>query len=171
VTTIESAFGNTPLAGPILDVLNCVLLMKVQGIQDGLTFVNENAKVQFPRVDNSTANSVQSLSVTQTNESSLAGILNAVVDKWLHSIRQQAIVAGTLFALYCLIVFVGYCRMSYALKRAPPNIGHVIGVSDLASTTRMRGVQNKTEFEVINPFDDGLYLSGPGPTPAAYTKR
>ena len=33
MTTIQSAFGDTPLAGPILDVLNCILLMKVQGIQ------------------------------------------------------------------------------------------------------------------------------------------
>ena len=145
--------------------------MKVQGIQDGLTFVNENAKVLFPRVDNSTANSVQHLSVTQTNGSSLPGVLNAVVDKWLHSIQQQAIVAGVLFALYCLIVFMGYCRMSYALKRVPRNIGNAIGFSDLASTTQVRGFQNKTELEVINPFDDGLYPSGPGPTPASYTKR
>ena len=61
--------------------------------------------------------------------------------------------------------------MSYALKRAPRSIGNAIGVSDMASTTRIRGVQNKTEFEVINPFDDRLYLSGPGPTPATYTKR
>src|SRR5438876_9101203 len=60
VTTIQSVFGNTPLEAPILDVLNCVVLMKIQSIQNGLTFVNEHARVQFPRVDNSSLNVLES---------------------------------------------------------------------------------------------------------------
>jgi hypothetical protein len=168
VTTIQSAFGDTPLAGPVLDVLNCILLMKVQGIQDGLTFVNENAQVQFPRVDTSTTASLENLSVVQsTDGSSLATILNAVVDKWLDSIRQQAIVAGILFSLYCLIVCIGYGRVLYVMKRTARSGGRVTRFWDLRSTT---GLGQKV-LEVTNPFEDAPYPTGPGPTPAVYSKR
>lgn len=145
--------------------------MKVQGIQDGLTFVNENAKVQFPRVDNSTT-SLENLSVVQsTDGTSLAAILDGVADKWLNSIRQQAIVAGVLFALYCLIVIIGYARMSCALKRAPRTIGNGNGFGSLTSTTAFVAVPSHKEFGLINPFEDGSYPSGPGPTPVAFSKR
>lgn len=146
--------------------------MKVQGIQDGLTFVNENAEVQFPRVDNSTTASLENLSVAQsTGGSSLAVILNAVVDKWLGSIRQQAIVAGILFALYCLIVCMGYGRVLYVMKRAALSGGDVTRFWDLRSTSGFGAVQKQKKFETINPFEDTSYPTGPGPTPAVYSKR
>jgi hypothetical protein len=146
--------------------------MKVQGIQDGLTFVNENAQVQLPRVDNSTTASLENLSVVQsTDGSSLAIILNAVVEKWLGSIRQQAIVAGVLFALYCLIVCMGYGRVLYVTKRAARSGGEVRRFWDLRSATGFGGVQKQKEFESTNPFEDASYPTGPGPTPAVYSKR
>jgi hypothetical protein len=171
VTTIQSVFGNTPLAGPILDVVNCVLLLKVQGIQKGLTFVNENAHVQLPRIDDLTTVSLENLSAVQsTGGSALAALLDGVVDKWIGSIRQQAIVSGVLFGLYCLIVFIGYSRMRYALKRAPQTRRDGMAVRELVSRARFVGVQNRKEMELSNPFDDPSSESGPGPTPVAYSK-
>ena len=114
-------FGNTPLEGPILDVLNCVVLMKIQSIQNGLTFVNENARVQFPRVDNSSLNVLESSgpvqSPSQAASSSLLGIMNNLIEKWDIAIRQQAILATILLALYGFVVLMGLARVIYSLLK------------------------------------------------------
>jgi hypothetical protein len=53
-TTLNDTFGGTVLYDPIKEVLNCLIGLKIASFQNGLTWVQENAHVQFPGVANDT---------------------------------------------------------------------------------------------------------------------
>jgi len=162
------------LAQPILDVVNCVLLMKIQGIQDGLTFVNENAKVQFPRLDNSTFNGFANSNLTaqpqpEEGSSSLLGILNSLVTKWDNAIRQQAVFAGILLAIYGIIVLLALTRVICAARKDKKIRGEGGGLDGLSG----RGivwVRNRLRPRHVNPFEDNIFEE-PGPTPSTHRKQ
>ena len=168
-------FANTPLENPVLDVVNCLILMKVEGIQSGLTFINENARVQLPRVDNSSfdlnlATNVSALQAQQDPGSSLADILNGVIVKWQSAIRQQEIVAGFLFSAYVLVILMGLARVFYSLKNRERSRAEGIGVRTLASHG-IRWGRTKMRPDPANPFDDASFECQPGPTPSSYSKE
>ncbi|KAF2433143.1 hypothetical protein EJ08DRAFT_584421 [Tothia fuscella] len=51
---LNQTFGGTPLYDPIKEVFNCLVGIKVEGIQKGLTWVHDNAKISFPTLDKDT---------------------------------------------------------------------------------------------------------------------
>ncbi|KAK9454772.1 hypothetical protein V1511DRAFT_460088 [Dipodascopsis uninucleata] len=53
MSTLNDVFGNTPLYEPIKDVLDCLILFKIEGIENGLTWVQDNAHISLPRVNES----------------------------------------------------------------------------------------------------------------------
>ena len=173
ITTINTVFGDTPLAGPILDVLNCVLLMKIQGIQDGLTFVNENAKVQFPRLDNATfdafASNLSAQTPSEDGSSSLLDILNGLVQKWNDAIRQQAVFAGVLLAIYLLIVGFAVARVSYEVRRTEKPRAEGGGIDGLKNQGIV-WMRNRFRLHQANPFEDPIFEE-PGPTPSIRWKQ
>jgi hypothetical protein len=168
-------FADTPLENPVLDVVNCLILMKVEGIQSGLTFINENARVQLPRVDNSSfdldlATGVSALQSQQDPGSSLADILNGVIVKWQGAIRQQEIVAGLLLSAYVLVILMGLARVFNLLKDRERGRAEGIGVRTLGSHG-IRWGRTKMRPYAMNPFDDGSFECQPGPTPSSHSKQ
>lgn len=179
VTTIKDVFGNTPLEGPILEVLNCVILMKIQGIQDGLTFVNENAKVSLPRVDDSSlglnsTNGVSLQKATQNAGSSLLDIILEVAQKWEEAIHRQLVLAGILLAIYGIVVLMGVARVIYALRTEEKTRGEGGGLSGFAAHGFAWARNRLTPAYRVNPFEDARYQNDPalpGPTPAYNTRH
>jgi hypothetical protein len=51
---LDDTFGGTVLYDPIKEVLNCLVLLKVAGVQKALTWVSENAQINFPLMANDT---------------------------------------------------------------------------------------------------------------------
>ena len=49
---LNTTFGGTILYNPIIGVLNCLILLKFQGFQNALTWVLDNAHVDFPMLAN-----------------------------------------------------------------------------------------------------------------------
>jgi len=178
VTTVKAAFGNTPLEGPVLEVLDCVILMKVEGIQKGLTFVNENARVQFPRVNNSTLNTQNipfapgnqlSPAAGQDLSSPLVDIITRISDKWGTAIRQQAILAGCFLAIYAVVVLMGMARVLFVLKQT----GKTRGEGGKVFKFPVQGIawaRYKVRTERDNPFEDPRFEHEPGPTPSVRAK-
>ncbi|EHK45487.1 uncharacterized protein TrAtP1_003802 [Trichoderma atroviride] len=117
---LEFVFNDTILLGPIKSVLHCVIGLKIESVQKGLTFVHDHAHVEFPLFPNDTfsggANSsvagdsgidsfLASPSDVTTNE-----ISEAVghVTKWLHSnLVQEALMSTGIFLTYVIIVLIG----------------------------------------------------------------
>jgi hypothetical protein len=146
--------------------------MKVEGIQKGLTFVNENAQVSFPRlndsvldIDRSTADVSQSL-----QGSTLGGIIAEVVEKWHKAIQQQALVAGILMGVYGLVMLGGAIRVLYVLRTAPKHRGEGGGTSALPAQG-LAWAKDRFRLYRSNPFDDSPGLTGPGPTPSTLPKQ
>lgn len=124
---LDDAFGDTPLRDPIQDVLNCLIGLKIASFQQGLTWIQDHAHVQFPGVRNDTF-SLGALA-QKSNSSSAAELLadpegktrdevteaiGFVVDKLLSGIRQEAIIAGCLIAIWA---FIAICGLVYALTQ------------------------------------------------------
>lgn len=123
-TLLNETFGGTILYTPIQETLNCLLLLKIQGIEKGLTWVHDNAHVAFPPFDKDvfSLGAAASLSGEPDSESFLASpgsstsddisaAVQHVVDFMYKTIREEAIIATVLFSVYLLIVLIGAGRL------------------------------------------------------------
>lgn len=174
---MQKVFGGTPLQQPVLDVLDCILLMKIEGIQKALTFINENAKVEFPRVDNSTLN-IDSKSAgpdqgslqaaIQDASSSLLDIINRVVDKWQAAVRQQVIVGGIFMAIYGIVVLMGIVGVIHGLRQGKLR-GEGAGIARLPAQG-IAWARSRFRTDNDNPFEDSKFEQQPGPTPVSRPK-
>ncbi|KAG4304862.1 hypothetical protein PORY_001537 [Pneumocystis oryctolagi] len=57
-SSLKQIFGGTILYKPVLEVLNCMLLVKLRGIEKGLTWIYQNARISFPYVPDDILTSV-----------------------------------------------------------------------------------------------------------------
>jgi hypothetical protein len=171
VTTLRAAFSNTVLENPMLDVINCLILMKIEDVQKGLTFVNEHARVTLPRVNESMLGieigNLNDLSSDETGggNSSLSSAITKLVDKWYESIRQEAILAATLLAAYLCVAFLGLSRVIYGLGERSRIRGEGGGTT-VVNTQRMAFLRAKLLPQAASLNGKEVYLTGPGPTPS-----
>jgi hypothetical protein len=120
---LDVAFGNTPLRDPIQEVLNCLILLKVQGIQKALTWVHDNAHINMPALPNDTfsmgalsGESQAFLANPDDNTSDkLTTTVIRVIDYLEAGVRQEAIISSFILLLY---VFVCMCGAGAAFYRA-----------------------------------------------------
>lgn len=126
---LDTAFGKTPLRDPIQEVLNCLILLKVQGIQQAMTWVHDNAHINFPTLPNDTFSvgalaslsgdsSADSSFLVEPNETAsdkITGAVDRVVGFFESGIRTEAVIATVILAVY---VFVCLCGIGAAFYRA-----------------------------------------------------
>lgn len=123
---LNETFGGTVLYTPILDVLNCLVLLKVQGIEKGLTWVHDHAYVELPTFPNNTfslgalaeksndgtASSAGSLLTPGNDEASdkVTAAVAYVIDDMVNSLRTETIISSVLVGLWVAIVLIGIIR-------------------------------------------------------------
>ena len=122
VDVLNDTFGGTVLYTPILDVLNCLVLLKIKGIENGLTWVSDHAYVDFPPIANNTfslgtidkvSGSPSDILSTGPNggaADAITAAMDDVIDFAIKTVRQEAILASCLLIVWFVIVFVGICR-------------------------------------------------------------
>ncbi|KAF7895607.1 uncharacterized protein EAF01_009569 [Botrytis porri] len=121
---LNVTFGGTILYKPIMGVFECLVGLKIAGIEKGLTWVSDHAHVEFPEFqpDVFSLGAAASLSNSTADDNFLANpatsttdeITNAVVKvgKKLEAvIRQEALISTSLVIVYFIIVFVGLVRV------------------------------------------------------------
>jgi len=120
---LETAFNGTILIDPIKTVLYCVIGIKIETMQKGLTWVHDHAHVNFPMFDNNTfsmgakdsVNGDSSLTTFLASPSSVTtdevtGAVKHVVE-WLHKkLIQDALISLGLLLLYVIVVLFGVAR-------------------------------------------------------------
>ena len=130
--TLNVTFGGTVLYEPVKDVLNCLIMLKIEGIQSALTWVSNHAHVDFPLVANDTFSlgTMDKVNDTSSNSSMLAsedGIdagdqISSAVLFVTHAlekaVRQEAIISTCVLLIWVFIVLVGLVRAGYMLSRA-----------------------------------------------------
>jgi hypothetical protein len=109
----------TPLYTPILDVFNCLIGIKVQGIEAGLTWVHDHAQVNLPLLPNNTMTLGDLLSKSNSDASSflsdptsatqdgVTSAINKVGDKVLKTIKQEALVSLMLLLAWLIVLLIG----------------------------------------------------------------
>lgn len=131
---LNDTFGGTILHDPIQGVFDCLIGLKIAGIQKGLDWVSDNAKVSFPLFNNNTFSLGAAASLASDNkdktESFLASPGTEATDKITHAvarvtthiedaIRTEAILSLLIVLLWFVIVLIGLVRALFlACKRS-----------------------------------------------------
>lgn len=146
VDVLNTTFGGTILYEPILDVLNCLVLLKIQGIEQGLTWVSDHAHVDFPLLPNDTfslgaidkvADSQKDVLANAQGDGSAADEITAALYHVIHAlyraVRQEAIISSCVLLIWVLIALIGIGRAGFLMfkggdrdtfaRRQPPHLG------------------------------------------------
>jgi hypothetical protein len=117
---LNTTFGGTPLYDPIKEVFNCLIGLKVQGIEAGLTWVHDNAHINFPLLSNDTLTGGAILGKaspetkaffddpTDVTQAGVSSVLTKVTDKIEAGIKQEAIVAGMVLLAWLIVFLSGF---------------------------------------------------------------
>jgi hypothetical protein len=122
--TIEKFLGGTPLEKPVKDVLDCLVVFKLQGIQKGLTWVHDNAHVTFPSLSPETFSLGAMASVGPDADGSESFLSNPgsaasdqitevvfkLTDKWENMLATEAAISGCVTAIWFLVLLIAIIR-------------------------------------------------------------
>ncbi|KAI7512478.1 hypothetical protein KC347_g2419 [Hortaea werneckii] len=128
VDALNTTFGGTVLYEPILDVLNCLVLLKVEGIQKGLTWVSDHAHVDFPLLPNDTfslgtidkvAGSQKEILANAEGDGSAGDEITAalfhVISALYRAVRQETIISACVLLIWVLIALIGITRAVFLM--------------------------------------------------------
>jgi hypothetical protein len=128
VSVLNATFGGTILYDPVMEVVNCVIGLKIAGIEKGLTWVHDNAHVAFPQF-NSDVFSLGAVASIASNSSSTDSFLSSPGDvasdsitsaivkmsnKLAEQIKTEAIISAALVGIWVLVVLIALARVLYA---------------------------------------------------------
>ena len=132
---INQTFGGTVLEEPIFGLFQCLVGIKAQNIEAGLTWLHDNAHVNFPLFPNDTFSVGAQKAVASSdpttgtsNDSFVADpgsnatdrITAAVLDltnKLEDGIRTEAILSTLILCAYLAVVFMGLARVLFKLMQ------------------------------------------------------
>ena len=119
---LEDVFGDTILYDAIMEVLNCLILLKIEGIQKGLTWVSNHAHIDFPLLpqDTFSRGAMKQLSGSETSvlatgpdndmADAITGVMAHVVNHVRSRIRLEAIISTFVLVAWLLVVLIGVFR-------------------------------------------------------------
>ena len=122
---LNTTFGGTLLYGPIEEVFNCLIGLKIESIQKGLTWVHDHAHIDFPllpndtfsrgasdSIGNDTSNPSDSFLADAGDETSnkITEVVVAVIKKLEDGLRIETLIAIAILGIWLLIVLIGIIR-------------------------------------------------------------
>ena len=132
---LNETFGGTILYDPIMEVLNCLILLKIAGVQKGLTWVSDHAHIDFPLLQNDTFSLGAMAALADDNKDDPTGsakakgsassflaspqssttdevtsTVNSLATGIQKGIRQEALISTVIICLYLLIVLIAFIR-------------------------------------------------------------
>jgi hypothetical protein len=137
-TTLNDTFGGTVLHDPIKEVLNCLIGLKIEGFQKGLTWVHDHAHVTFPAVANDTfsinglaengdSDGAQELLSDPSGKAKdeITEAVNRVIEKLMSGILTEALISTALVLVWLFIAIGGYVYAATNLYRCDDSeLGH-----------------------------------------------
>ncbi|KAF4591529.1 plasma membrane fusion protein PRM1 [Ophiocordyceps camponoti-floridani] len=128
---LETVFNGTALLGPIKSVVHCVIGIKLESVQNGLTWVHNHAHVDFPLFDNKTfslgaSNSISGdsdlhtflASPSSVSTDEVSGAVNRVVVWLQNTLAQEALISTGILLVYIIVVLLGVIRTMACLVTA-----------------------------------------------------
>ena len=129
---INAAFNGTVLENTVTQIVRCLIGIKIDAIEDGLTWVHDHAHVSLPRFPNNTfsVGAKDSISndtglssfLAQGNSSAVSSDdITAAVDKVVDSLRnglvQAVLISLALLLLYVIVVLIGIVWALFGMMR------------------------------------------------------
>ncbi|KAJ6017738.1 Plasma membrane fusion protein prm1 [Penicillium sp. IBT 35674x] len=123
---LNDTFGDTILQDPMQEVFNCLIGLKIASFEKGLTWVSDNAHVNFPLfpddvfskgANESIANDSSDDSFLSDAGDETSNKITEVVDEAIHALRealrQETIIAAAIFLVWIVIVIMGVLRAMF----------------------------------------------------------
>ena len=172
-TVLHKAFDGTVLEEPMLRVFDCLIGLKVDKIEKGLTWAHDNAHVDFPLFPNDTFSQGASKALAGNNagtgtnangDSFLAdpgsgasdkvtAAVVSLVDKLVAGIRTEALIATGVLICYLVVVLLGLAWVLYRMMR-PTRVRATGGVSS--------GFDGEAhDMAPVNPMDGAFARNRP----------
>ncbi|KAI9777101.1 MAG: plasma membrane fusion protein prm1 [Geoglossum umbratile] len=122
---LNKIFGGTILYDPIKEVFNCLIGIKIAGIEKGLTWIHDNAHIDFPRLPDDTFTLGAAASLASNNKQKadsfladpgskttdkITSALDRVIEKFADGIRTEAIISSVILVIWFIIVLIGFIR-------------------------------------------------------------
>ncbi|OKL60029.1 Plasma membrane fusion protein prm1 [Talaromyces atroroseus] len=125
---INETFGGTILYGAVSGIFDCVVELKVESVQKGLTWVSDHAYISLPQLPNNTFSVGAAASVNSgdsflsdpgsTTSNQITEVVNEVTSKLQDTIEMEAKLSGLLVLLWLLLVLFGSIRaLTFCCKR------------------------------------------------------
>ncbi|KAI3485267.1 hypothetical protein L1887_51552 [Cichorium endivia] len=121
--TLTTTFGGTPFNAPLQTFVQCILGQKVAGIEKALTWIHNNAHVEFSLVPDHVfvPSALQKDVVLHPIRSALvgdgkdgSGLAGQVVGKYLHHLEQEKVLFAVLTAVWAIVAAGGILVVVYA---------------------------------------------------------
>lgn len=120
---LNVVFNGTILYNTVKGVIRCLIGIKIDTVQAGLTWVHDHAKVNFPLFPNDTFSQGASNSIhgdsdltsflatpASVTTDEISGAVDHVITALRNSIIQEALISTVLLLVYVLIVLIGVIR-------------------------------------------------------------
>ncbi|PGG99149.1 plasma membrane fusion protein PRM1 [Blastomyces parvus] len=122
---LNRTFGGTILYEPIKEVLHCLIGLKIEGVQKGLTWVSEHAQVDFPNMPKDTFSLGAIEKLAGDNDSSadsfianpgdktadkITEVVQRVTDSVESGIRTEAIISGVIISIWFAVLLIAIIR-------------------------------------------------------------
>jgi hypothetical protein len=135
---LDSVFKDTILLDPIKTVIHCVIGIKIESVQKGITWVHDHARVEFPQFPNDIFSRGANDSISDDSElntflsspssvttDEVTGAVKHVTD-WMHnSIIQEALISTGILLVFVIVVLMGVARTLAGM--ATPDRGRAEG--------------------------------------------
>lgn len=124
MNVINETFGGTILEEPVQELFNCLVGLKVESVQKGLTWVHDHAHIDFPNLPNDTFSRGAKDSISNdTNPSAsfladagdstsnkITEVVQHVIDKLKDGLRTETLIATAVLLLWVMIALIGIAR-------------------------------------------------------------
>ena len=132
---LNVTFGGTILYDPIKEVLNCLIGLKIAGIEKGLTWVSDHAHIDFPLFNNNTFSLAGAAALASPDHNSskasaflsdpgnettdkITSAITRVTDHIADAIHTEALISTTILLIWVSLVLGGLLRALFlAAKR------------------------------------------------------
>lgn len=121
---LNETFGGTLLEEPVQELFECLIGLKIESVQKGLTWVHDNAHIDFPHLPNDTFSRGAQASISNdtspsdsfladagdTTSNKITEVVQRVVDKMKDGLRTETLIATAILLLWVFIALVGILR-------------------------------------------------------------
>ncbi|KAA8648722.1 pheromone-regulated protein PRM1 [Aspergillus tanneri] len=105
---LNDTFGGTVLLDPLQEVFRCLIGLKVESVQKGLTWVHDHAHINFPNLPNDTEHFLADPGDSTSNK--VTEVVIRVVQKVEDGIRTETIIASCILLVWVLNALFGLIR-------------------------------------------------------------